>query len=57
MGRGEALRADRYSLIEPIGSGGTGQVWRAWGTAMGRQVAVKLLAAAGDAPVVAQYFA
>lgn len=37
------LLADRYELIQPIGSGGMATVWRARDTRLGRQVAVKLL--------------
>src|SRR4051812_22900414 len=40
--RGERL-ADRYELIEQIGTGGMATVWRARDTRLGRQVAVKLL--------------
>lgn len=34
---------DRYELLEPIGSGGMGQVWRARDRKFGKEVAVKVL--------------
>ncbi|MET8956643.1 serine/threonine-protein kinase [Streptomyces sp. NPDC004393] len=50
------LLADRYSLTEPLGSGGMAQVWRAWDTSLSRNVAVKLLTAPAADPSAGQYF-
>jgi serine/threonine-protein kinase len=43
-----SLLADRYRLEYRLGSGGTATVWAAEDLLLGRRVAVKLLAAAGD---------
>jgi len=43
-------RVDKYLLLEPLGVGGFGTVYRAVNTALGRSVALKLLTAAPDDP-------
>ncbi|MFB7607778.1 hypothetical protein [Streptomyces gardneri] len=40
----------RYRLVERVGAGAMGVVWRAEDTRLGRHVAVKLLAAPEDMP-------
>ncbi len=50
--------ADRYRLDSRIATGGMGEVWRATDTALGRQVAVKVLKAEyADDPAFRQRFA
>jgi tetratricopeptide (TPR) repeat protein len=36
-------RLDDYVLVAPIGSGGFGEVWKAWDLELGRWVAIKIL--------------
>lgn len=45
QGHGASLRLGQYLLIEEIGRGGMGRVFRAEHTAMGRAVALKILSA------------
>jgi hypothetical protein len=41
------MGVDRFELIDQVGSGGMGAVWRAWDTRINREVAVKIIALHG----------
>jgi hypothetical protein len=45
---GDAEPEPDFALLEKIGAGGQGEVWRAWQTSLAREVAVKRLRSGGD---------
>ncbi len=57
-GRVEALFLDRYVLLEPLGAGGSGQVFKARHLHLGRLVAVKVIRPEflADADVIARFY-
>jgi hypothetical protein len=47
---GEGVRIDQYSLVERLGAGSFGEVWRAQDLELSREVALKVVRAGVDSP-------
>jgi serine/threonine-protein kinase len=47
---GESGRWGPFTLLEPVGAGASGEVWRAWDPSLQRDIAVKFLQPASDSP-------
>ncbi len=52
----ERVLADRYRLVERLGRGGMGEVWKAFDPHLGREVAVKLIIGGGSDDVLVRRF-